>query len=181
MQDRVLAAPQMPKDEVEQDIQSERFPPCILYKIFYTSAEEKRVKRGVMLVDLVGADVKLSFGCSVKEEMSECACCAVSLCACIVYIWYWMFQQSKSNMIESCIQRTPNECFHSLPCVVTTAGSSEPDSGNAISLRCTDAINTRGKNLQWVVIGLDWNHILCEEPFSQMLFQSPTVHMRFNK
>ena len=63
--------------EVEKEVTSGRFPPCILYKIIYTSPEENRLKPAMMKVELHGANVPLVFCCRVKEEMSECACLCV--------------------------------------------------------------------------------------------------------
>lgn len=58
--------------ECQQEVSSGRFPPCIVYKIIYSSPEERRVKRALMTVDVDGANVPLSFHCLVKEEMREC-------------------------------------------------------------------------------------------------------------
>ena len=60
------------KDEVEQGVISGRFPPCILYKIIYSSPEEKRTRPALLKVDLNGANISLSFSCRVMEEMCEC-------------------------------------------------------------------------------------------------------------
>ena len=68
------------KDEVEQEVNSGRFPPGILYKIVYTGQEENRVKSALMKVFLHGAFVPLSFSCRVKEEICECM---FVLCTCV--------------------------------------------------------------------------------------------------
>lgn len=60
------------KDELDKEVTSGRFPPCILYKILYTGSEESRVKSALMMVDVDGANVPLVFSCRVKEEMCEC-------------------------------------------------------------------------------------------------------------
>ena len=61
------------KGEVDREVKSGRFPPCILYKIVYTGPEENRVKSAVINVVLKGANVPLSFSCTIKEEMCECS------------------------------------------------------------------------------------------------------------
>ena len=68
-----LATLSMSKKDIEGEINSGRFPPCILYQIIYTSPEERRVKPAMMKVDVYGADVPLSFICRVKEELSKCS------------------------------------------------------------------------------------------------------------
>ena len=73
--------------EVEQEVISGRFPPCILYKIIYSSPEEKRTRPALLKVDLNETDVSLSFSCRIKEEMCECVCVRacehVSVCVCV--------------------------------------------------------------------------------------------------
>ena len=59
-------------DEIEREVISGRFPPCILYKIIDRSQEEKRTRPALLKVDLNGANVPLSFSCRIKEEMVEC-------------------------------------------------------------------------------------------------------------
>ena len=59
-------------DEIEREVISGRFPPCILYKIIYSSPEEKRTRPALLKVDLNGANVPLFFSCRIKEEMCEC-------------------------------------------------------------------------------------------------------------
>ena len=86
-----MAPTEAANDEVEQDIIDGRFPPCILYKIYYISPGEKRTKRGVIVVDLNGADVPMSFSCGIQEEMSEFDCCVVcfyKFCAVVVVITF---------------------------------------------------------------------------------------------
>ena len=54
------------------------------------------MKRTLMMVDVDGADVPLSFSCIVKEEMREyvhcaclCACGVVEcMCTCNVCLWW---------------------------------------------------------------------------------------------
>ena len=72
--------------ELEREVTSGRFPPSILIKVIYTSPEEKRKGTALMMVDVNGASVPLSFSCRVKEEVceSECICCQVYLCVCSV-------------------------------------------------------------------------------------------------
>lgn len=62
------------KKEVEGEVNNGRFPPCILYKIIYTSPAKNRVNHAMMKVALHGANVPLVFCCIVKEEMSKCVC-----------------------------------------------------------------------------------------------------------
>ena len=62
----------MSKSDLEVEIASGRFPPCILLKILYTIPDEKRRKAALMKVHVHGANVPLVFCCRVKEEMSEC-------------------------------------------------------------------------------------------------------------
>ena len=57
---------------MEEEVSSGRFPPCLCYMIQYTSPEEMRVKPALLKVDLLGADVRLTFNCTLKEEPSEC-------------------------------------------------------------------------------------------------------------
>ena len=57
--------------DLEGEVSSGRFPPCILYKILYTSAKENRVKSAMMKVRVHGANVPLVFCCRVQEEISE--------------------------------------------------------------------------------------------------------------
>ena len=75
------------KSDMEQEVNSGRFPPCLCYKILYTSPEERRVKPALLKVDLLGADVRLTFSCTLKEEpgkwVHNCLCC---LCMYIIYI-----------------------------------------------------------------------------------------------
>ena len=56
---------------MEEEVSSGRFPPCLCYKILYTSPEERRVRPALLKVDLQGADVRLTFSCTLKEEPSE--------------------------------------------------------------------------------------------------------------
>ena len=58
---------QQSKDEVEQEVISGRFPPCILYQIVYSDPEGKRTRPTLLKVDLNGADVPLVFNCRIKE------------------------------------------------------------------------------------------------------------------
>ena len=76
---------QKSKVEVEQEVISGRFPPCILYKIIYSSPEEKRIRPALLKVDLNGADVPLFFSCRIKEmcECMFCLCVCVRACACV--------------------------------------------------------------------------------------------------
>ena len=57
---------------MEEEVSNGRFPPCLCYMILYTSPEERRVKPSLLKVDLLGADVPLTFSCKLKEEPSEC-------------------------------------------------------------------------------------------------------------
>ena len=63
------------KSKQAEEVAKGRFPPCITYKIVYTSPEERRVKPAMMKVALDGADVPLIFSCRVKEELSELFTC----------------------------------------------------------------------------------------------------------
>ena len=60
------------KKDIEREVNSGRFPPCILYQIIYSSPEGKRVKPALMDVQVHGANVPLIFGCRIKEEPCEC-------------------------------------------------------------------------------------------------------------
>ena len=64
--------------DIEEEVSSERFPPCFCAKILYTSPEEKRVTPALLQVNLLDADVNLTFSCTFKEEPSEwlVLCCA---------------------------------------------------------------------------------------------------------
>ena len=81
-----LANFDLPKKDVEEDIKSGRFPPCIPYQIIYFSPEERRVKPAMMKVDVHGADKPISFVCTVKEELCECACIQCVF-VCNVHVW----------------------------------------------------------------------------------------------
>ena len=77
--------------EMEQEVNSGRFPPCLCYKILYTSPEERRVTPVLLKVDLLGANVHLTFSCEFKEEPSKCVCiclCRVCMhiCTCIICV-----------------------------------------------------------------------------------------------
>ena len=76
--------------ELEQEVNSGRFPPCICYKILYTSPEERRVKPYLLMVDLLGADVPLTFSCTLKEEPSECLCLSMQ-CVCVTLFKLYIF------------------------------------------------------------------------------------------
>ena len=75
------------KSDMEQEVNSGRFPPCLCYKIQYTSPKERRVSHGLLKVDLIGADVDLTFSCTLREEPSKWVhsrlCC---VCMYIIYI-----------------------------------------------------------------------------------------------
>ena len=60
------------KEEINGEVNNGRYPPCILYKIIFTSPEEKRVKPALVQVVLHGANPPLSFCCRIQEEMCEC-------------------------------------------------------------------------------------------------------------
>ena len=62
------------KLEFEKEMNSGRFPPCIRYKIIFSSPEEMRVKPTLVIVHLRGANVPLTFSCRIKEQASECVC-----------------------------------------------------------------------------------------------------------
>ena len=83
--DQMLSRPlQKSKDEVEKEVISGRFPPCILYQIIYSSPEKKRTRPALLKVDLNGADVPLVFNCRIKEEMCECMfCLCIYVCMCV--------------------------------------------------------------------------------------------------
>ena len=68
------------KSEIEEAVSSGRSPPCILYKILYTSPEEQRVKPALLTVALCGDHLELRFNCRIMEEMRECV--SVCVCAC---------------------------------------------------------------------------------------------------
>ena len=72
------------KSDMEQEVNSGRFPPCLCYKIQYTSPKERRVSHGLLKVDLIGADVDLTFSCTLEEEPSKW----VHSRLCCVYVHY---------------------------------------------------------------------------------------------
>ena len=76
--------------ELEQEVNNGRFPPCICYKILYTSPEERRVKPYLLTVDLLGADVPLTFSCKLKEEPSECLCLSMQCVCNIIQTIYFL-------------------------------------------------------------------------------------------
>ena len=72
------------QEDIEMEVSTGRFPPCILYQIIYTSPEEKRVKPALMDVQVHGANVPLSFVCRIKEELCVCKCTYVKyVCMCL--------------------------------------------------------------------------------------------------
>ena len=54
--------------ELKREVTSGRFPPSIHCKVIYTSPEVERVKPALVIVDVDGANVPLSFSCRIKEE-----------------------------------------------------------------------------------------------------------------
>ena len=79
------------KSDMEQEVNSGRFPPCLCYKILFTSPEESRVKPTLLKVDLLGADVDLTFSCTFKEEPSKwlrivCAMCVCTSSISVLYV-----------------------------------------------------------------------------------------------
>ena len=83
------------KSDMEQEVNSGRFPPCLCYKILYTSPEERRVSHALLKVDLLGADVCLTFSCTLREEPSKWVhiqLCCVCVCTLSTYvILYFIF------------------------------------------------------------------------------------------
>ena len=84
----------MPKGKsnayMKREVNSGRFPPSVCYKILYSIPEEKRVTPGFLKVDLLGADVPVTFSCRFKEAESKCpGLCAVwcvCVCVCVVCV-----------------------------------------------------------------------------------------------
>lgn len=89
------------KEEVEEDVNNGRFPPCILYQIIYTNPEEKRVKFAMMKVTLHGADVPLSFNCRVKEKLCECVCSQFMCCG-LVGALYCVCKSTATCILYKC-------------------------------------------------------------------------------
>ena len=64
-----------------KEIKNGRYPPCICYQVYYTSAPERRKASAFWRAELHGADVKLSFTCRVTQEegipthVSQCILC----------------------------------------------------------------------------------------------------------
>ena len=56
------------KSDMEQEVNSGHFPPCLCYMILFTSPEKRRVRPALLKVDLLGADVDLTFSCTFQEE-----------------------------------------------------------------------------------------------------------------
>lgn len=69
------------KSQIEREVISGYFPPCVCYKILFTSPKEKRVRPALLEVDLQGANKHLTFSCIVREEeeSSECAHACMSV------------------------------------------------------------------------------------------------------
>ena len=61
------------KSEMEKEVIIGCFPPCVCAKILFTSTVEKRVTPALLKVDLLNANVHLTFSCTFKEEPSECS------------------------------------------------------------------------------------------------------------
>ena len=74
------------KSDLEQEVNSGRFPPCLCYKILFTSPEENRVRPALLKVDLLGANVRLTFSCTFKEEPSKWLLIVCAVCVCILSI-----------------------------------------------------------------------------------------------
>ena len=60
------------KAALKREVSSGRFPPYICYQILYSLPEERRVVPTFLTVDLLGADVPLTFNCRLNETKSEC-------------------------------------------------------------------------------------------------------------
>ena len=74
------------KSDMEKAVNSGRFPPCLCYKILFTSPEERRVRPALLKVNLLGADVDLTFSCTFKEEPRKWI--HIRLCCVCVYVHY---------------------------------------------------------------------------------------------
>ena len=78
MEEDFLLPLETSKDDLEERVTSGRYPPCILYRILYTGPEERRVSSALVTVQVHGADVPLTFTCSIKQE--KCECVHVRMC-----------------------------------------------------------------------------------------------------
>ena len=105
MQHSFLAPLGKSKDEIEREVISGRFPPCILYKIMYRSPEERRTRRALLKVKLNGADVSLFFSCSIKEEIRECVF--------VLYIYLHYRLCELALFTQTCLL-----CAHKCVCIV---------------------------------------------------------------
>ena len=103
---------QKSKDEVEQEVISGRFPPCILYKIIYSSPEEKRIRPALLKVDLNGADVPLFFSCRIKE-MCECMFC---LCVCVCVRVRVCVRACVRACVRTCVRAREFVCVYTCEC-----------------------------------------------------------------
>ena len=64
------------KEHFKGEISSGRFPPYIIYKVVYTSPEQRRLQPALMRVDLEGTDKHLKLSFDIMEE------------ACKFHTWY---------------------------------------------------------------------------------------------
>ena len=81
------------KSDMEEEVNSGRFPPCLCYMILFSSSKERRVRPALLKVDLLGADKDLTFSCTFKEDPGKMGhICLCYVCMYITYIiLYFMF------------------------------------------------------------------------------------------
>ena len=56
-----------------------RFPPSVCYKVLYTSPEERRQTPAFLEVSMKGADVDLTFSCTIVQEEAGMHVCLYQL------------------------------------------------------------------------------------------------------
>lgn len=59
------------KPEIEEEVSSGHFPPCLCVRIQFSHPEDERMKYASLTVDLLDANVPLTFSCTIKEQASE--------------------------------------------------------------------------------------------------------------
>ena len=57
--------------EIDEEVKSGSFPPCVCVRIQFANPEDRRVKYASLTVDLLDANVPLTFSCTIKEQASE--------------------------------------------------------------------------------------------------------------
>ena len=57
-----------PKSNLKEEVKKGRFPSAVCCKVLYTSPEERRQTPAFLGVSVMGADVNLTFTCTIMQE-----------------------------------------------------------------------------------------------------------------